>query len=499
MEQLTLRTPSLPARRAFSLRDALLPVFRHKRMFTLSFFGIFLGVVLAVLLLPRQYQSEMKILVQHERLDPVVSVDATTPSPIAIPAVTDEEINSEIDLLQERDVLEKVVLANGLQNRRSLMSYVVHEDEPTRTAKAIKRLGDKLEVKQISRTDLIDVSYDSYDPQLAYHVLASLSDAYLEKHLAVHRPGGALEFFQKESDQYRKNLEDAETKLAQFGKNENVVSAQVQGDLALQKLSEFEASLYQTQAQIKATQDRIRELEAQVKSTPSRISTAQTLADNGQVLQTLEGTLTTLELKHNDMAAHYAPNYRPLKDLESQIAETKAKIAEVNRSPIRQNTTDLNPTYGWLAEELARSRTDLASLKAQEVGITANVGLYQQKAQTLGTREIQQGDLERTVKELEANYLLYQNKREEARISDALDSKRIMNVALAQEPDVPVLPAHSAVLLVSLGLFMAICLSTGITFAADYMDPSLRTVDEVYDVLEIPVLAALPERSRPVA
>jgi uncharacterized protein involved in exopolysaccharide biosynthesis len=499
MEQLTLRTPSLPMRRAFSLRDTLLPVFRHKRMFTLSFLGIFLGAVLAVTLLPRQYESQMKILVQHERLDPVVSVDATAPSPIAIPPVSDDEINSEIDLLQERDVLEKVVLDNGLQNRRSLLSFLESKDEPTRIAEAVKRLGDKLEVKQVSRTDLIQVSYDAYDPQLAFHVLASLADAYLQKHLSVHRPSGALQFFQKESDQYHQGLEDAEARLAEFGKNEKVVSAQVQGDLALQKLSEFQASLYETQAEIRATQNRINELEAQVKSTPDRVNTTQMLADNGQVLQMLQATLTTLELKQSDMAAHFAPDYRPLKELESQIEQTKEKIAEVNKAPIRQNTTDMNPTYNWLAEELARSRTDLASLKAREAGIAANVDLYQQKAQTLGTREIEQQDLTRTVKEQEANYLLYQNKMEEARISDALDRKRIMNVALAQEPNVPVLPAHSALLLVSLGFFMAGCVSTGIAFAADYMDPSLRTADEVYNVLELPVLAALPERTRPVA
>lgn len=495
MEQLTLRTPSLPMQRAFNLRDTLLPVFRHKRMFTLSFFGIFLGAVLAVLVLPRQYQSDMKILVQHARLDPVVSVDATTPSPIAIPAVTDEEINSEIDLLQERDVLEKVVIANGLQNRPSLFSFLIKKDEPIRIAEAVKRLGDKLEVKQVSRTNLIGVSYDAYDPQLAYHVLSSLSEAYLQKHLSVHRPGGALEFFQKQSEQYQKSLQDAEAKLAEFGKDENVVSAQVQGDLTLQRLNEFEATLYQTQAEIRATQNRIDELQAQVKATPDRVSTTQIVADNGQVLQMLVTTLTTLELKRNDMAAHFAPDYRPLKDVESQIEQTKAKIADVNKSPIRSNTTDMNPTYRYLAEELARARTDLASLKAREMGISANVALYQQKAQMLGKKEIEQQDLTRSVKEQESNYLLYQNKKEEARISDALDTKRIMNVAMAQEPNVPVLPAHSAWLLVSLGLFMAVCVSTGITFAADYMDPSLRTVDEVYNVLQIPVLAALPERT----
>jgi capsular polysaccharide biosynthesis protein len=35
--------------------------------------------------------------------------------------------------------------------------------------------------------------------------------------------------------------------------------------------------------------------------------------------------------------------------------------------------------------------------------------------------------------------------------------------------------------------------SPGVAFAVDYLDPSLRTPDEVRDVLQIPVLASLPK------
>jgi capsular polysaccharide biosynthesis protein len=35
--------------------------------------------------------------------------------------------------------------------------------------------------------------------------------------------------------------------------------------------------------------------------------------------------------------------------------------------------------------------------------------------------------------------------------------------------------------------------SPGVAFAVDYFDPSLRTPDELRDVLQIPVLAALPK------
>ena len=40
------------------------------------------------------------------------------------PPVTEEELNSEVELIKSEDVLRLVVLANGLQNRKSLSYYI---------------------------------------------------------------------------------------------------------------------------------------------------------------------------------------------------------------------------------------------------------------------------------------------------------------------------------------------------------------------------------------
>ncbi len=77
-------------------------------------------------MLSRKYESRMEILVNRERLDPVVTTESTTQLPQMAPQVTEEEINSEVELLQSRDVLEKVVLACGLQNNVS--SLVADKD-----------------------------------------------------------------------------------------------------------------------------------------------------------------------------------------------------------------------------------------------------------------------------------------------------------------------------------------------------------------------------------
>jgi capsular polysaccharide biosynthesis protein len=45
------------------------------------------------------------------------------------------------------------------------------------------------------------------------------------------------------------------------------------------------------------------------------------------------------------------------------------------------------------------------------------------------------------------------------------------------------------------GFVAALASGAGAAFAADYLDPALRTPEEVFTCLELPVLASLPEES----
>ena len=103
-----------------------------------------------------------------------------------------------------------------------------------------------------------------------------------------------------------------------------------------------------------------------------------------------------------------------------------------------------------------------------------------------------QQDLMRTAKAEEDNYLLYLHKREEARIGDALDERRILNVAIVEPPVAPALPMHSLLLYFLLAFGLAMAFSVGIAFTTEYFDPTIRTPNEAYGLLEVPVLAWLP-------
>lgn len=496
MEEPNLREGHGESGSETTLRDIFLPLFRHRRLITLCFFGILLGSTAAAFLMGSKYEAHFRILVKRERVDPVVTTEAASQGGQSVSPVTEEEINSEVELLQSGDLLQKVVLSSALQNQKrnwlsALLPY--KDDAGAALAKAVERLANKVHVEAVKKTDLIDVTYQSSDPQAAYQVMSAMANFYLEKHLAVHRPPGAFDFFQRETDQYRDRLAAANMRLGNYIQKEKIANAAGERDLVLQDLSRFDATLHETETGVAETQRRIDDLEAQLKVTPARIPTAQKASDNGSTLQVLDGTLATLELKHTDMMAHYDPDYRPLKDLENQITQARAQLEAAKSARLNEDTTDVNPAYLWLKEELVKARADLATLQGRAAATRRNVESYRQTAVELGQQGLKQEDLIRDAKTEEGNFLLYLNKREEARISDALDSKRILNVAIAESPTVPALPVHSPWRFVALGLLLAMVVSTGAAFVADYLDPSLRTADETRKVLQLEVLAAMPK------
>ena len=86
-------------------------------------------------------------------------------------------------------------------------------------------------------------------------------------------------------------------------------------------------------------------------------------------------------------------------------------------------------------------------------------------------------------------------KREEARITDALDAKRMVNVAIAEAPLVPGTPAHSPAFLALLALAFMSMMSIGVVGGVEYLDKTLHSPRDVERHLQIPVLAAVPDHS----
>lgn len=482
----------------FSLRDLAAPLFRRKRVLIATFLIVFAAVILAGILIPSEYTSHMAVLVNRERIDPLVTSEAMPQMLNAGSPLSEEEINSEAELLKSSDVLEKVVLANGLQNTHAnflIRMLTPGRNEADRVARAVRALAKKLKVEPGAKTNLIEVTYSSSDPRLSYGVLKTLGDYYVEKHIEVHRRPGSYEFFERETQRYEQALKDSEARLRALGQAQGIADPNdVQTDMALQLAAAVGQSLTIEQA-IAADEHRIRSDQEQMRVTPQRTETRQDTNVPNMLLQNLGTSLLAAQTKRTQLLLKYDPSYPLVQEAEQEVAQAKAAIAEAKQAPYVNQSTDRDPTFELLREDLAKNEADLA---AQQASLEANrhgISSMQARMVKLGSESLQQADLQREAKANEQNYLLYLSKREQERTSTALDKTRIANVAVAVPPAIPVLPAYGFLVVLQLALGLAIVLGIGTAYAVEYFDSSFHTPAQVIDILGVPVVVAMPKRS----
>jgi succinoglycan biosynthesis transport protein ExoP len=475
-------------------RELAVVLFRQGRLFIgVSSFFFVLAVVYA--LAGTNYRAHLRVLVRRGRSDPPVTGQPNAPPDFSRVEVTEEELNSEVELLKDDDVLRRVAEANDLAAHDWLRWIRPQEEPAARVERAAKRLANQLTVESIKKTDLIAVSYDSANPQLAAHVLQSLSNYYLEKHMQVHRPAGQFHFFDQQTAESRQQLDSAERKLLGFTKNHGIVVAAQQRDLLLQRLDAAEGNYGLTQLQMAETEHRVQELDTEVAELPQRATTQVRTADNPELLRALKASLLDLQLKRIQLLTKFEPNHPLVQEVEQQILQTDSTIASQKLTPVRDETTDKNADYEWAKGEAQKARVDLKGLQAREATASTQLAEYRSQARRLGEDAITQDDLVSSEKAALENYLLYVKKKEEARMGDALDEDGIVNVAIAEQPVVPALPVWPAAAVMFVGFATALTTGVSAAFAADYLDPALRTPDEVVACLELPVLASLPERT----
>jgi uncharacterized protein involved in exopolysaccharide biosynthesis len=476
-----------------SMRDVLSVMFRQRRVVVLCFAAIFFSAVLYGWLAP-SYQAQMKFLVRKGRFDPLIT-PAPTPSPTFERGdISEEDLNSEVGLLHDEDVLRTVVNTTGLANATGFLSRLRKDSDDVRFERAVRRLGHRLKAESVRKTNLISVSYSSSDPMESERVLRSLAAAYLQRHLQLRRPMGELKFFDQQVTQSKTALDEAQRRLTDFIRSHRVVSASLERDLALQKLSDAESSRMQTQVAMADNAERIRVLQAKLASMPPTRTAQVRTADNPLLLDKMKSKLLELQLRHTELLIEFKPSYRLVKQIEQQIEDTKASIAAEHLAPVHDETTEQDPTHDWAQAELVKAEVELDALRARENISAALLRDSRANAQQLGTDSIHQEELLRNLKVAEEKYLLYGGKREESRIGDALDQGGILNVAIAEQPTVPALPVRSLWSFAFFGFVFAAVASTTVAFTIDFLDPAFRTADEVVSFLGAPVLATLPQK-----
>jgi uncharacterized protein involved in exopolysaccharide biosynthesis len=490
-----------------SIREVVSPLFRRSRILLLTFLAFLTLTALVAFLVPAPYKAHMAVLVKRDRLDPLVSTEATTQVITGSPSVTEEETNSEVELLQSHDVLEKVVLASGLDKSHNdtWVSRAMggiggllqpNQTDADRLENAVRKLAKKLKVETgTTKSNLIDVTYKSPDPHLSYAVMHALANFYMDKHVEVHRPLGSADFFSGEADKYKRALDASEQRLRDFSRDQGLSAPDVERTDLAQQVANAIGQLQQAGQLAAADQAHIHNDEAQLRSTPERSPTIQQLGPADKLLEDLTEQFVAAKAKRAQLAVKYDAQYPLVREADDEVAQIQAAIDAGEKTKYLTATTDKDPTYEEIRQDLAKTKADAASQRASIAALKSGIKDMQTQMVALDAKALQQQDLLRDVKVNEDNYLLYQSKWQQQQTSDALDRTRISNVAIADPPEVPALPVYSITTLLLAGFAVSVFLSVIAAYVADYLDASFHTPAQVIDILDIPVVVAVPKRA----
>jgi capsular exopolysaccharide synthesis family protein len=484
-----------------SLRDLYYVFFRHKWKVLLFFLAVIVIVAISTFVSDNIYRSEAKLLVRVGRETVTLDPTATTGTIIPVAQSRESEIGTELEILKSREIAEKVVDSlgveaftaspggqrkSGLLERLSLTTPLSDRDI------AVQGILDNLQVEVQKESWILGISYEAKEPKLAQDVLSKFIDCYLEKHIDVHRTPGSYQFFIQESEHLRKNLVETDNQLRDLMNQTGISSLDEQRSAILGRISTLQVEIDSTESDLAASRAKAQELQTTLTNTPDLVVTGATVGLPNAAADSMRSKLYELQLQEQDLVSRFEQDSRQVQDVRRQIAAAQVLLDQENQARSTL-TKGLNATYQGVQSAMLAEQAIVSSLQAKVSELKNKLELTRVELKTLNDNSAKITTLTREMEIQEANYRKYSENLEQARVDDAMETRKISNinvVQLATLPVKPVRPNRSLNLL--LGLLLGIFGGIAIAFLSEYLDHSIKTPDEVERKLQLPAIACIP-------
>lgn len=407
-------------------------------------FAVFAAVVgvgtLVTLRMPPRYQSTMKILITRDRLDPQVSSSDKT-NDMMRGELTEEDFNSELEILQSRAVLEATARQLGLdkptEEKETPGKFgewyrTLHKQAPASSfEQAVTRMAESLEAVPIKKSRILQVSYQDESPERAAQVLQVLYQKYAEHHLRLNQNEKAAEVFRLQSAAFNQKLHEATEALKRFDLAHGFAGSPAQRELLLQQFYMLQQQLNATRTEKLETQQRLSTLKTQLAVTPERIESEVRTKYTG-ARDRIKDEILALEMQSTQLRQKYQPTNRLVKETDERLAQARKLLEREEQTPPQEKATMPNEIHRHLTTDLLTAQSNLAALNEREQRLNTLTKQYHAQIATFDIKSLERTELERTRTIQEEAYLLYSKKAQEAEISNVMNQAQIANISLAQ-------------------------------------------------------------------
>jgi polysaccharide chain length determinant protein (PEP-CTERM system associated) len=448
---------------------------RRKWLAILAFCVIAAATFCVTLALPDLYRATASVLVERQQVsEAYVRTSVTAELETRIQTIH-QQVMSRARLT---DVINRLDLYRDLRDHMPIDAIVQR-----------MRRDIQLELKGVDQTTgrtatiAFTLGYSGRDPETVALVANTLVGLYVDENTKSREQQASrtATFLKDQLAEVKRGLDDQERRANDF-KMEHTGELPQQLEVNLAALERLSSQLrLNGEYQLRAIERRER-FEKQLSEAASAEPDLPPSAPISKLPQ-LYRDLAELQTQFSD---HYPDVIR----VKAEIAALERQLAPQQAKPDSPKPVD---APARIRQALAENDAELASLKEQEKLLRQMIGGYEARAENAPKRQQELQDLLRDYETTKEHYQTLLKRYEDARLAATLEESQNVEQFRVLDPAIP--PTRPAapdrMRLVIMGLIAAIAFAFGVVLAAERLDTTFHTLEDLRNFTNAPTLATI--------
>jgi polysaccharide biosynthesis transport protein len=431
--------------------------------------------------MPRVYMSSAVIRVQEESSDVAVfGPEMSRFDPLFL--------RTQFELIQSRPIVEEMVRRRGLDVKLA-QAYGFEHLGPQRLEQAVRIMSNRMRVQQYRDTNLIEIQVLLAEPKdgapleaaEAANMIYEVYREYIERTSRQSTEVALDALFESLQEQERR-LAAAEAEVERIRREYEIDVIDGRGDsrasldkMTLTMLEELRLRASQSVAEQEARYALVQELE------DARLVEAAQYLVNDQSIPTLVYERRRAEVDLSQLEESYGPRHPDVVRVRRAMQAIDANI----RDALAGLKTGVLAEYRQAQAKLAIIESELSARRTQER--EAEASKYREFAQALDARNHAKNIRDA----LEMRYFQEQ-------IQLRIPKTTVTLVSSARPPMESDFVSPNFALNVMLSVFVGLGAGIGLAYFVEYLDTSVKTIDEIERSMGLPVLGVIPQKVVPM-
>ncbi len=398
----------------------------------------------------------------------------------SIPDSRDDFHQTQYGLIQSRRVAGDVIASLDLARHEEFFVKSPHEMLPGVTeesfllAERIDLLLGHLDVNPVRKSRLVDVSFRSHDPALAARIANRVAETYIAFNSSVqyNTTIRATTTLTHQIANLQEQIDLKEKEVQAYARENEIVELGDRQSIALKELEDLSDSYTASRA------DRI---EKKAKTVALQSYGPESVPEvlNSQLIRELTAESAELGRRYAQLSEKYKQDWPEMARLRREIDQTRNRLS-IEKEAIH-------------GQVLAVSRSDLMAAREREKHLQQTLEAQKQRVQDLEIKAIHYNNLRAEIANKRSTIEALLKRQAETGSSIGLHDLAVSNIRIVDVAAVPTRRSSPKILKnILLSLITSLVLGIGLAFFFEYMDKSIKSIEEIREAAGVPVVGLIP-------